>query len=298
MKIHNWPIILLGLMTLGGLGSNHWIDLTGSASSAAPPVAPPQVAGFTFVGEETFLCGGASNTLPVYVHSLTGLEFVLVPGGDFTMGSACSERGRGKDEIRRCSMSVEPFLLCRTECTREAWLKIKTGNFGHALDRDLPVKGVSWEESSNWCRMAGLRLPTEKEWEYACRAGTSSRYCFGDSDDDLPEYAWCQLNSGGTVHPVGRLKANAFGLFDMHGNVWEFCQDVIESGRNGTPRTGRLVRAESDAAESLAESGLYRAKRGGSYMSKKNPYLRSANRSRSIQDCCYDYLGFRPACSL
>lgn len=281
MKIQFWSIVLLGLMTLGGLGSNHWIDLTGSSPATTLPGPPPQVAGFTCLGNETFRCGKVAHTMPVYVHSLTGLEFVLVPGGAFTMGSACSERGRGDDESRRPSVAVEPFLLCRTECTREAWLKLRTGGADYAIERDLPVKGVSWDDCSMWCRAAGLRLPTEREWEYACRGGTSTRYCFGDSDDGLPEYAWCRRNSSGRTHPVGRLKANAFGLFDMHGNVWEFCQDVLDPGQDRT-----------------AEGGLYRAKRGGCYMSTKDPYLRSANRSRSIQDCCYEYLGFRPACSL
>jgi len=281
MKIQFWSIVLLGLMTLGGLGSNHWIDFTGSRPAVALSGPPPRVAGFSLLGEETFRCGGVAHTVPVYVHTMSGLEFVLVPGGTFTMGSVWNERGRGDDESRRRDVAVEPFLLCRTECTREAWLRIKRGGVDCALEPDLPVKGVSWDDCSAWCRLAGLRLPTEREWEYACRAGTATRYCFGDRDDDLPEYAWCGRNSQNRAHPVGRLKANAFGLFDMHGNVWELCHDVLEAGQN--PASAK---------------GLYRAKRGGCYRSAKDPYLRSANRSRSMQDCCYEYLGFRPACSL
>lgn len=279
MKMQIWSVILLGLMTLGGLGSNHWIDLAGLGGSEPPRIPPPSVPGFNLLGEETFVCGGVERTVPVYSHTLTGLEFVLVPGGTFTMGSIGTESGRDDDESRYRSMEVAPYLLCRTECTREAWLRLTAGDLTHALERDLPVKGVTWEACSQWCRLAGLRLPTEKEWEYACRAGTTTRYCYGDSDDDLPEYAWCRRNSSGKVHPVGQLKANAFGLHDMHGNVWEFCQDLLEP----------------DQAQG---SGLHRAKRGGCYMSRKDPYLRSANRSRSMQDCCYEYLGFRPACSL
>lgn len=104
-------------------------------------------------------------------------------------------------------------------------------------DRMLPVTQVSWYDAQNYCTMLGLlsnqtiRLPTEAEWEYACRAGSTSAYHFGDDPKDLHKYAWFSNNSQGHVHPVGQKLPNTWGLYDMHGNVWEWCQDRVYSGR-------------------------------------------------------------------
>ena len=157
-----------------------------------------------------------------------------------------------------------------------------------------PVEQVSWDEAVEFCRKlselpeeksAGYayRLPTEAEWEYACRAGTTTKYSFGDSDSELDEYAWYGKAEalGGTTHPVGEKKPNAWGLYDMHGNVWEWCQDWHGKYLSGpvTDPTG-------------PSSGSFRVFRGGgwSFISQD---CRSAFRSGFSPGSRSHYLGFR-----
>jgi len=125
------------------------------------------------------------------------------------------------------------------------------------------------------------RLPTEAEWEYACRAGTTTKYSFGDSKSELGGYAWYDENSGGRTHPVGEKKPNGWGLYDMHGNVWEWCQDWHDDYPSGsaTDPTG-------------AASGSLRVIRGGSWFYYSD-YCRSASRDRLTPDFRSDFLGFR-----
>ena len=131
-----------------------------------------------------------------------------------------------------------------------------------------PVQNISWDKCQEFCRRTGLRLPSEAEWEYACRAGTTSKYYWGDSMDGC--YAWYSDNSGYETHAVGKKEANAFGLYDMSGNVWEWCQDWYDSdyysnGDNATP-TG-------------PSTGSVRVLRGGGCYHHDATYCRSAYRS-------------------
>jgi formylglycine-generating enzyme required for sulfatase activity len=144
-----------------------------------------------------------------------------------------------------------------------------------------PVENVSWDDAVEFCRKltelpaeksAGYvyRLPTEAEWEYACRAGTTTKYSFGDSASELNDYAWRAQNSEATTHPVGGKQPNAWGLYDMHGNVFEWCQDWYADYPSGstTDPTG-------------AASGLYRVYRGGSWrgLSDSSSSARRARRA-------------------
>ena len=128
-------------------------------------------------------------------------------------------------------------------------------------EADRPVEQVSWEDAREFCRKLSAlpaekeagreyRLPTEAEWEYACRAGATTRYCFGDDEAGLGEYGWFEGNAGGETHPAGGKKPNAWGLFDMHGNVWEWCSDwygayskgVVSDPQGPSGGSGRVFR--------------------------------------------------------
>ena len=162
-----------------------------------------------------------------------------------------------------------------------------------------PVEQVSWNDAVAFCeRLSQLvaevqsersyRLPTEAEWEYACRAGSNGKWCCGDNEADLREYAWFDTNSGGTTHPVGEKKANAWGLHDMHGNVWEWCRDTFDasvySQRRGT------------TSDPLVTSGSNcRVLRGGSWHGYSGN-ARSAIRDWSTPDYRLGGSGFRVVC--
>jgi formylglycine-generating enzyme required for sulfatase activity len=128
---------------------------------------------------------------------------------------------------------------------------------------DYPMYYVSWDEAQKFIQkvnamdQGSCRLPSEAEWEYACRAGTQSRYYFGDNEAELGEYAWYAANSGNMTHPVGRKRPNVWGLFDMHGNVNEWCQDWLHENYNGAP-------ADGSARETPA--GQHRVLRGGAWI--------------------------------
>lgn len=245
------------------------------------------IPGFSFLRHETHSCGGVTQTVRIYMHERTGLEFVLVPGGAFMMGS--SWRDGDQDESPPHPVSLEPFLLCRTECTKMAWDSIGGLDSRQFSGADLPVENASWESVSEWCRKADLRLPTEAEWEYACRAGTDSKYSFGDSESALGLYAWHRGNSGGKPQRVSRKKPNALGLHDMHGNVWELCSDRIHESYRNAPRDGTTWEEGKSP---------YRVKRGGCFLSRENSYCRSANRGVSAPSRSCGHVGFRPARSI
>ena len=101
-----------------------------------------------------------------------------------------------------------------------------------------PVVGVSWHDAKRYCAWAGLRLPSEAEWEYACRAGTTTRYHSGDGETDLDRVGWYKKNAGSRLHPVGEKEPNGFGLYDMHGNVYEWCEDTYHDSYKGAPNDG------------------------------------------------------------
>jgi len=189
------------------------------------------------LSEETGLAGGktakASGAALKPLSSLRnsiGIEFVLVPAGEFVMGSDTDD----PDERPAHNVVIStPFYLGKYEVTQAQWLEVMGRNPSHFKgDLRRPVERVSWLMIQEFIRKlnareghAKYRLPTEAEWEYAARAGSTTRYSFGDDASRLTHHAWYKHNDDGTTHPVGQLQPNAWGLYDMHGNVWEWVQD-------------------------------------------------------------------------
>jgi len=184
--------------------------------------------------------GVGTSGLREYVHERTGILFVRVPGGSFWQGS--DDRDAEPQERPRRQSTVSSFLIAKTEVTNREFRcvmgylpseRLEVWNQYPDLDR-LPVGYVSWEEAAEFCRRVELSLPSESQWEYACRAGTDTRFAYGN---DLTEQ---EANFGGanvagvstgtrlSPIPAGSLAPNAFGLFDMHGNVAEWCFEQVE----------------------------------------------------------------------
>lgn len=174
----------------------------------------------------------------VIVNSI-GMRLRRIPSGQFLMGSPPKEEGRNEDEIPHVEKINQPFAIGVYEVTQAQYQKVMSKNPSHfrgGIDTDtFPVDGVSYGDAVAFCtKLTNLdaeknarrvyRLPTEAEWEYACRAGSQKKFGFGDDDKELVEHAWIATNSGKMTHPVGQKKPNAWGLYDMHGNVEEWCQ--------------------------------------------------------------------------
>lgn len=197
------------------------------------------------------------------------IEMNWVAPGRFTMGSPPTEAGRSNDEGPQTEVTItRGFWLGKFAVTQEQWKALATDTPGvnpepsYFRGERLPVEQVSWTQCQEWIQAlnnsapTGLayRMPTEAEWEFACRAGSSTRYCFGDEDAGLLDYAWFCGNSANQIHPVGEKKPNTWGFHDMHGNVWEWTQS-----RYG-PLPGGSV---TDPAGPIL--GLNRVFRGGAW---------------------------------
>ncbi len=178
-----------------------------------------------------------------------GYELVRIPGGVFMMGSAESEEVPWEQEGPRHQVRVPDFYMGRHPVTNEQYKQFlqenpKVVEPEYWGDRRFnqprqPVVGVSWEEARRYAEWAGLELPSEAAWEYACRAGTTTRFYSGDTQDDLARVGWYEANSGGQTHAVGEKEPNSFGLYDMHGNVWEWTEDDWHGSYKGAPDDGR-----------------------------------------------------------
>jgi len=224
------------------------------------------------------------------------LEMVNLQGGEFTMGSDEGEF----DERPRHKVKVSPFAIGKYEVTQGQWKALMGVNPSRFNQSDeSPVENVSWNMVQDFIRRLNdkisngtYRLPTEAEWEYAARAGSQSRYSFGDNADELRNYAWFFDNSGYQMqarrtHPVGRLQLNAFGLFDMHGNVWEWCSDWYSSSYYAEcEQKGTVI----DPQGPITGSG--RVIRGGGWRNVAVA-CRSAIRDGGAPDFRHGYLGFR-----
>jgi formylglycine-generating enzyme required for sulfatase activity len=163
-----------------------------------------------------------------------GIEFVFIPPGTFSMGSPDDDSERYSSETIHTVTLSKGFLMATAPITQSQWQKVMGNNPSHFKENgnNCPVEQVSWEDAHQFIdklnemeQTKHYCLPTEAQWEYACRAGSTTQYCFGDDEKRLNDYAWYDKNSGGKTHPVKQKKPNAWGLYDIHGNVWEWCED-------------------------------------------------------------------------
>ncbi len=207
-----------------------------------------------------------------YTVPACGLKMNWVAPGHFRMGSPATEAGRSNDEGPQTGVTISRgFWLGVFAVTQEEWnaVEVRELNAEPSFFRGarLPVEQVNWEDCQKWLgELNALEedrvpdgfhycLPTEAEWEFACRAGSATRFHFGDGESQFGEYAWSSANSGGQTHPVGEKRANNWGFHDMHGNVWEWCEDRYSGPLPG----GRVIDPRGPMA------GPNRVFRGGSW---------------------------------
>jgi len=240
---------------------------------------------------------GRSPAAPAGIVTPGGVEMVRIPAGEFLMGSDAG----APDERPVRRVRVEAFYMDRTEVTQAAFRKVMGANPARHKGPDLPVEQLSWSYAVRYCNARsllegltpcydlaagtcdrtadGYRLPTEAEWEYACRAGATGPWGFGADQRRLPAHAWYAGNAARTTHPVGRKRPNRWGLCDMHGNVAEWCDDAYAPYGGSAPTPPERVL------------------RGGSF---RSPAARCRSAARDseppgLADVCfgYDAYGFR-----
>ncbi len=230
----------------------------------------------------------ASSRAEIALDPATGMEFVLVPGGCFQMGDRW---GKGEMSERPVhEVCVDAFYLGRFEVTQGQWRAVMGENPSFFQQEDeYPVEQISWNDAQaflsklNASAEKNYRLPTEAEWEYACRSGGKEEmFCGGD---ELSALAWFDRTGGGNTQPVGQRQPNGLGLYDMSGNVWEFCSDRYDANYYGvSPEKNPQGPAE----------GRYFVKRGGSW-SIGPRFLRATVRGRSDAADRHYSTGFRVA---
>ena len=217
------------------------------------------------------------------------MEMVWCPAGAFMMGSPSGflgiggEVGRWDVEMQHRVTLTKGFWMAKTGVTQGQWKSVMGSNPSWYKGDDLPMESVSWEDCQEFCRKAGmgLRLPTEAQWEYACRAGATGDYAGTGKLDDM---GWYEDNSGDQTHPVGQKAPNAWGLYDMHGNVWEWCADWYDDGY--------YEKSPGRDPEGPASGGS-RVLRGGCYWNDPRS-CRSASRDGDFPGYRRRNYGFRP----
>ncbi|MBE8993629.1 formylglycine-generating enzyme family protein [Microcystis aeruginosa] len=223
------------------------------------------------------------------------LEMVNLPAGEFLMGSPDSDPDARSYEKPPHQVNVNSFAIGKYPVTQAQYQAVMGTNPSYFPNNPQnPVEKVSWDDAQAFCQKLSqitgktYRLPTEAEWEYACRAGTTTRFYFGDDANQLGDYAWYDGNSQQTIHPVGQKKPNAWGLYDMSGNVWEWCEDNWHDNYKNAPKDGSAWLIKDNYSQIL---------RGGSWYNYPN-LCRSASRNDNYRRAYVSgaYGGFRVVC--
>ncbi len=246
----------------------------------------------------------ASSSDSVQIDTQFGVEMVKIPGGQFTMGD--------EDEIDAPphEVTISPFLMDACLVTQAQYEKLMEDNPSRWKEEQNPVEQVRWSDAVRFCNKRstqegltpcydletwqcnfdadGYRLPTEAEWEYACRAGTKTAYFMGDKANKLPDYAWFDKNSGRQPHAVGQKQANPWGLYDMGGNLWQWCHDFYQVDYyDNSPK-------DNPRGPTAGETKVIR---GGSWKSSADACRAGYrnNENPGYADVCfgYDIYGFR-----
>jgi hypothetical protein len=235
--------------------------------------------------------GWPSEKLRALAQDLLSRSYRLIPAGSFLMGSPEDEEGRDDDETQHAVEITQPFLLKTTPVTQAKWMAVMGGQNPSRFQGDdrRPVEQVSWEDAARFCEVFSAQtqgtyqLPTEAQWEYACRASTTgARY------GDLDAIAWYWDNANRATQPVGEKQPNDWGLYDMFGNVWEWCLDWYgwDWHRNDSSELQRDPKGPP--------SGDSRVIRGGAWFNGAQ-YCRAAQRNYYSPTSRYNTVGFRPA---
>ena len=238
--------------------------------------------------------------IPVAFENAFGMKFVLIPSGKFLMGSPKTAKIYKGDvwELQREVAIPKAFYMSIHEVTQGQFREIAGQNFAsHKKGDDHPMETVSWRWCAQW--FFGLLsaldgrsywFPRDAEWEYACRAGTTTLYCYGDDPKKLDDYGWHVGNSGRMHHPVGQKKPNNWGLYDMHGNVWEWCGERLRDARDDKSDFGGAVGGRKYVDDVYLGEG--RVVRGGGF-SYTAEQCRSANRYAESYRSWQDTVGVR-----
>jgi formylglycine-generating enzyme required for sulfatase activity len=248
----------------------------------------------------------AASHVPKQVTTKTGIEMMLIPAGEFIMG----DDGGEDDEKPAHKVKISAFYMDKYEVTQQAYEGMMGKNPAKFKGPLKPVERISWFSAIQYCNMRslregltpcydletlecnyeadGYRLPTEAEWEYACRAGTSTEYSFGNAPEELGQYAWFKTNANETSHPVGQKKPGPWGFYDMHGNIWEWCNDYYDENYY------KKSPIENPSGPSMGDE---RVLRGGSWAGAAQSARSSSRYSETpgFADVCFGYeaYGFR-----
>lgn len=197
------------------------------------------------------------KTLSLDLGGGVKLEMVLIPAGKFMMGS-----DKGGEKPAHEVTITKPFYMGKFTVTQAQYQQVIGSNPSKFKGAENPVDSISWEVAQKFCAKASeitkmtITLPTEAQWEYACRAGSKTAYYNGDTEADLEKAGWYSVNAKDTTHPCGKKEPNAWGLYDMHGNIWQWCMDWHDS----------TYYAKSPKEDPQGpESGATRVMRGGTY---------------------------------
>lgn len=287
MKTQPFAVTWIGLLL--------WIQsVVGQSPVAAPTstsvgISVPNVAAVQAEKINPAVTTNASPVIPPALEQLTveldggvTMEFVLIPAGEFRMGSI-----QNNPPVHTVLLT-KPFYIGKYEVTQEQWLAVMRENRSHFNDPKRPVENVSWEDCQKFLMTLNAKtneqrfsLPTEAQWEYACRAGRADDDNFGNEDAVLDQSGWCLKNAAHMTHLVGGLQANDWGLYDMHGNVWEWCADWFGAYDGG-----------DEIDPTGPTTGWMRVLRGGSWCNYATS-CRCANRGFYQPTTRNRYCGFR-----